>query len=207
MAEYKIQSTYGAKVEFEKSVDIDGYNYLVIYGTHINGGFIAIPNWGVCCEAADGAGETHYNTEQLIKAGLSENAAEGIACAIDDSLSPKKPDEVLVEQPLLTSADTLDNSTSMNYKEQLLIMRPESLLADYSKAEYQYFYATGGFGCDPNKLGTKVYGKFLYDGEEDEMRRSSFFGIADPDKLPDWVKDKLDEIRNPILQEQDNGRK
>ena len=203
MADYKIQTTYKANVRFEKSIDIDGYNYLVIYGTHINGGYIAIPNWNICCEAADEAGETFYNTEQLIKAGLSENAAKGIAYAIDESINPEKN----VEKPLLTSDDTLDNSRSMNYKEKILIVRPESLLVDYRKTEYQYFYAETGFGCDPNSLGTKIYGKFLYDGEEDELRRSSFFGVADPDKLPDWVKSKLDEIRNPILPEQDNGRK
>ena len=207
MADYKIQTTYKANVRFEKSIDIDGCNYLVIYGTHINGGYIAIPNWNICCEAAAKAGETFYNTEQLIKAGLSENAAKGIAYAIDESINPVKAAEKNDVQPLLTSTDTLDKSSSMNYKDQLLIIKPECLNSEYCKAKYQYFYAETGFGCDPNSLGTKIYGKYLYDGEEGELRRSEFYGVADPDKLPDWVRDKLDEIRNPILSVQDNGRK
>ena len=44
--------TKNTKVYFEHSVEINDNSYLIIFGHHINGGFIAIPNWNICCEAS-----------------------------------------------------------------------------------------------------------------------------------------------------------
>ena len=47
---YKIQTTYKVSETHEFGVDCGGSNFLIIYGRHINGWFIAIPNWNVCVE-------------------------------------------------------------------------------------------------------------------------------------------------------------
>ena len=45
--EYIVQREFKTENVKEISIDWNGNNYLVIYGTHINGGFFSIPNWGI----------------------------------------------------------------------------------------------------------------------------------------------------------------
>lgn len=71
-------------IYFEHSVAWNGNAYMVIFGHHVNGGFIAIPNWGICCEASDIYPTSFYNKERLIASGLSEDTAEALALYIDD---------------------------------------------------------------------------------------------------------------------------
>lgn len=59
----KIKTTYKVKSE-EASLDICGYSFLCIYGTHINGNYIAMPNWGVATELSD-ANDIFYNKNAI----------------------------------------------------------------------------------------------------------------------------------------------
>ncbi len=62
----ELRKTYEVSNNHEISVDWNGYNFLIIYGHHINGWFIAIPNWNVCVEASDPA-DVLYNSNKLCK--------------------------------------------------------------------------------------------------------------------------------------------
>lgn len=64
---YKVSDTQ------EVSVNYNGCNYLVIFGRHVNGWYIAIPNWGKCVEAANPE-DIFYNTERLSEVFESETA-------------------------------------------------------------------------------------------------------------------------------------
>lgn len=86
-----------------------------------------------------------------------------------------------------------------DYAEKLLILKPTSLDDKYRRPFFQYFYAMNGFGCYPDKLGSKVFGKFLADGEYTEFRRSDFIGAADTEQLPQWAKKRLDIITAPQM--------
>lgn len=101
---------------------------------------------------------------------------------------------------LLGKEQCLPDSYKQDFKEQLLIMKPKVLAEPFKRPEFQYFYATCGFGCDPGKLGTKVYGFFLKDHDPGEFRRSDFLGVADETKLPEWAEKRLSEIRAPLMQ-------
>ena len=72
---------YPVKALFEAIINANGYNYLVIYGKHINGYFCAIPNWKVGCEMAEPS-DTYYNSEKLISAGIEKTSAKEIATQI-----------------------------------------------------------------------------------------------------------------------------
>ena len=74
-----VRDVYRVKAITEISVDS---NFLVIFGRHINGGFIAIPNHGICVEASSEGGDTFYNEERLLAAGIGEQEAADIANAI-----------------------------------------------------------------------------------------------------------------------------
>lgn len=81
MEKYKIKKTYEVSKTQEISVDWNGYNFLIIYGHHINGWFIAIPNWQVCTEAGHPS-DDFYNTEKLSMVIDVENAPSVIAKAV-----------------------------------------------------------------------------------------------------------------------------
>ncbi|MCM1536086.1 MAG: hypothetical protein NC126_09235 [Clostridium sp.] len=78
---YQIQKTYEVTQTQEVSIDYDGNNFLVIYGHHINGWFIAIPNWYVCVEASDPT-DDFYNAEKLARAIEIPGAPHALAQAV-----------------------------------------------------------------------------------------------------------------------------
>ena len=110
---------------------------------------------------------------------------------------PELKEEVIkLKEPLKCADACLKNSREMEYEDRLLILKPESLSEDYRYGEFQYFIAKAGFGCYPDKLGTKVFGEFLIDGEDCQFRRNEFYGIADEEKLPPWAKQKMTDYRS-----------
>ncbi len=95
---------------------------------------------------------------------------------------------------LLDSSACLYDSRGGNFEDKLMILSPSALREKYRSSEYQYFIAQSGFGCKPDTLGGKVFGRFLADGEEGQFRRSHFLGEADNYGLPDWARKKLQEL-------------
>ena len=80
---------------------------------------------------------------------------------------------------------------------KVLVMSPNTLKESYWAPENQLWLATGGFGCNPNASGRAVYGICLSDGEQTRWNRHDFLGVIKDECLPDWAKQKLEEIRSP----------
>ena len=87
----------------------------------------------------------------------------------------------------------IESDEPIDYAGKLLILSPNVLKDQYKTPEDQLFYATGGFGCDPTKMGRKVFGFFLKDGEETHFARGDFLGVIKDECIPDWAYDKLNE--------------
>lgn len=83
--------TSNLTIHFEHNVEFCGMTYLVIFGSHVNGGFICIPNHNWCCEASDYANSAGYNTRKLIEAGATKEVATAIAEYIDNWNSKREP--------------------------------------------------------------------------------------------------------------------
>lgn len=71
-----------------------------------------------------------------------------------------------------------------NYQNKFVILKLENFKPKYQEAKCQLFYATGGFGCDPNKLGGKVFGR-LFD-EPYQTRREYILGVATEEAISQW---------------------
>lgn len=99
------------------------------------------------------------------------------------------------ELGLFDRASVTDES---NYEDQLLILKPTVLKNEYRQPDFQLFYATDGFGCDPKKIGARVFGFFLKDDEFTSFRRHDFYGVANDAALPDWALEKLNDIREKL---------
>lgn len=87
----KLNSVYKTKTE-EASIDACGYNFLCIYGSHINGNFISIINWKASAELSD-PNDIFYNSNSISKAlqSISElsNNADQIAKEIAEAIMPR----------------------------------------------------------------------------------------------------------------------
>ena len=71
----------------EFSIDIGDFNYLVIYGWHINGYFCAIPTRNRICEIGN-PDEVEYNKRNIfMECGVNPDVATAIAEAIREVCS------------------------------------------------------------------------------------------------------------------------
>ena len=52
----------------EESIECHGLDCLCLYGKHINGGFVAIINWGVAAELSAYNNSLRYNTDKILSA-------------------------------------------------------------------------------------------------------------------------------------------
>ena len=52
----------------EESIECHGLDFLCLYGRHINGGFVAIINWGVAAELSAYGNDVGYNRRKILDA-------------------------------------------------------------------------------------------------------------------------------------------
>ncbi|MDO4562527.1 MAG: DUF3849 domain-containing protein [Clostridia bacterium] len=89
-----------------------------------------------------------------------------------------------------------------NMKGKVVVLSRMALKEEYWTPENQLWLATGGFGCSPTASGRAVYATCLYDGENTRWERHQIAGVLKDEFMPDWAREKLNEIKNP---EQSDG--
>ena len=77
---------------------------------------------------------------------------------------------------------------------KVLVLSPEALQEQYWGQDYQLLYARSGFGCAPHSSGRAVFATCLSDGETARWNREDFIGVLDEKYLPDWAREKLEEL-------------
>ena len=68
----------------------------------------------------------------------------------------------------------------------------EHCVGDRTKQDF--WYARSGFGCEPHSSGRAVFATCLSDGETARWNREDFIGVLDDKFLPDWAREKLEEM-------------
>lgn len=81
--EAEIINSYDLHGAHEVSANWNGWNFLIIYGRHVNGWFIAIPNWKICIEACEPT-DIYYNSEHLARELNKMGAGLALAQAIKE---------------------------------------------------------------------------------------------------------------------------
>lgn len=79
-------------------------------------------------------------------------------------------------------------------KGKIFVLSHTAMKEEYWSPEYQLWLAKGGFGCQANAIGRAVYATCLYDGEETRWSREQIVGVIKEEFMPDWAKEKLNEI-------------
>lgn len=88
----------------------------------------------------------------------------------------------------------IENSNEWNYENKILLLNPRALKPEYRDMKNLYFYAQAGFGCNPEALGTKVFGYFIIDQEMCAFRRYDFLGVAIIERAPSEILEALIKI-------------
>ena len=95
----------------------------------------------------------------------------------------------------LFTGSQCDDMTGQNLEGKVLVMSPFTLKESCWAPENQLWLATGGFGCVPTAAGRAVYATCLGDGEQTRWNRSDFIGILREEHLPDWARERLEQLR------------
>ena len=72
------------------------------------------------------------------------------------------------------------------YQNKFVILSPQVFKPEYQEAKNQLFLALAGFGCDPSKLGGKIFGR-IWD-EDYQSRREYVLGVATEEAIQSWEK-------------------
>ena len=70
------------------------------------------------------------------------------------------------------------------YENKFVVLSPEQFNPEYQNAKYQLYFAECGFGCYPDKMGGKIFGR-LFD-ERFQTRREYVLGVATEEAIKSW---------------------
>ena len=90
-------------------------------------------------------------------------------------------------------------------KGKIVVIRPEVLRPEYRRATNQLQLCTGGFGSSPNSRGTACFCTELYSGRTSRFERSDILGIVAPEELPQWARQRLEDIQQAEKKARDKG--
>lgn len=110
--------------------------------------------------------------------------------------------EMYAKLNLFSGKHIVQSNEPQDYTGKLLIIRADVLQEENRTPENQLFLASGGFGCSPDKIGRKVMGKFLVDGEKTHFYRQDFIGVIADAYVPQWAKEKLEQLNAPSEQQE-----
>lgn len=69
---------------------------------------------------------------------------------------------------------------SDNIKGKLVVIKPDFFKPEFKDAKYQIVLATGGFGCDANKMGNAVFVEEVHTDNPEHYRQERYNLIGEP---------------------------
>lgn len=135
--------------------------------------------------------------------GNYEFALRSHSCIVDGAADDIQ--KMYAKLNLFSGEHIVHSDEPQDYENKLLIVRDICLKEEYRTPENQLFLATDGFGCSPTARGRKVFGQFLSDGEQAELCRQDFIGVIADEFIPDWAREKLEQLTAEREQSQDNS--
>ena len=84
-------------------------------------------------------------------------------------------------------------------KNKIVVIRADVFKPEYQISTKQLQLCTGGFGAEPNSRGSACFCTNIYSSKESRFERSDVLGIIEKDDLPDWAKERLDDVQRDIV--------
>jgi hypothetical protein len=91
----------------------------------------------------------------------------------------------------------IDNET---FIDKIIVLKPEILSPEYRNESYQILRCKGGNGAKADGIGTSVFAKEMFTGDDVKYRRANVMGILKKEYYPAWLTDILEcenEMKNP----------
>ena len=93
------------------------------------------------------------------------------------------------------------STEELDYEAKVLVLSPEILKESCLIPQEQLWYAHEGGDCSPAAMGRSICCTCLGDGEMARWDRSNFIGVLKEDHLPEWAREKLQELKSKELQQ------
>lgn len=77
------------------------------------------------------------------------------------------------------------------FTDKIIVLKPETLCPEYRNEYYQIVRCRGGNGAKADGLGTSVFCREMFSGEDVKYRRADVMGILKEDCYPKWLTDKM----------------
>lgn len=97
------------------------------------------------------------------------------------------------------------DSAELNYTGKVVVMSAQALREDCWTQQNQLWYAHSGNGCKPHAIGRSILCTCLSDGEQGSLLRGDITGVMREECLPGWALEKLEELRTPRQDGQEQG--
>lgn len=99
----------------------------------------------------------------------------------------------------LTSDDVKMIDGSSDITNQVVAIKDKYLSDGYKDISHQLFYVDSGFGASPNSRGNACFAWNMYSQKRTRIERFAVLGIVPDEKMPDFAKKTLDDIRTGKL--------
>ena len=92
-----------------------------------------------------------------------------------------------------TAEDCLHENSSDSIIGKVVVIKASSMREEYQHSAYQLVYVESGHG-DSGGRGNAVFGTCLGTSEKGRWERFNVLGEICPDRMPDWAKEKLEDL-------------
>lgn len=106
--------------------------------------------------------------------------------------------KITVDMTPITKEDCQVLEADDRIKNKVVVIRADVFKPEYQISTKQLQLCTGGFGAEPNSRGSACFCTNIYSGKESRFERSDVLGIIEKDDLPDWAKERLDDVQRDI---------
>ncbi len=107
--------------------------------------------------------------------------------------------KITVDMTPITKEDCQVLEADDRIKNKVVVIRADVFKPEYQISTKQLQLCTGGFGAEPNSRGSACFCTNIYSGKESRFERSDVLGIIEKDGLPDWAKERLDDVQRDII--------
>lgn len=107
--------------------------------------------------------------------------------------------KITVDMTPITKEDCQVLEADDRIKNKVVVIRADVFKPEYQISTKQLQLCTGGFGAEPNSRGSACFCTNIYSGKESRFERSDVLGIIEKDDLPDWAKERLDDVQRDIV--------
>lgn len=83
-------------------------------------------------------------------------------------------------------------------KNKVVVIRPDCLIHESQYSQKQLYFVESGFGVEGNSRGRSVFCRSISDDSRVRFDRKDVLGVIRSDKIPDWAKEKINEIQKAV---------